>query len=64
MSHRVWPMPKKHAGAKRPKPKKQKGPKPIKKKIDYPIPRLGQQAAKAYTNGQNPKRYLGPLTNK
>ena len=37
------------------KAKKKKGSKPIKKKIDYPIPRLGQQAAKAYTNEQKPK---------
>ena len=55
MSHRVWPMPKKHAGAKRPKPTKTEGAKANKKKIGYPIPRLGQQAAKAYTNGQKPK---------
>ena len=37
------------------KAKKTKGAKASKKKIDYPIPRLGQQAAKAYTNGQKPK---------
>ena len=38
------------------KAKKTKGAKANKnKKIDYPIPRLGQQAAKAYTNGQKPK---------
>ena len=53
MSHRVWPMPKKHAGAKRPKPKKQKGPKPIKKKMITQSPALANKLPRHIQPGKN-----------
>ena len=53
MSHRVWPMPKTNAGAKRPKPKKQKGPKPIKKKKITQSPALANKLPRHIQTGKS-----------